>query len=79
MKKLFFIPLLLTACLDKNDDWELSQMKSPVIMIGKNSIANKDGGTPIVTVRDAKGKVCSFYENAIAISLMSRNIGDTIK
>lgn len=78
---LFVSTLLLHGCSIKNrEDQKLTTMHSPVILIGKNPLdLKKDDGYPNVTVKDSLGTVITFEGSPLAISLSSRNVGDTIK
>lgn len=75
MKKLLVIIILFCGCTSR-EDYTLSQMKSPVILIGKRNGPNY---ISTITLRDGKGKIMSCYSTPLAISLAFRNIGDTIK
>jgi len=72
---------VITSCdrfdINRNADRRLSEMKSPVILIGKRE--NQFGYC--VTLKDSVGRVESFG-NATMLGLNigeSRHIGDTIK
>ena len=80
--------ILIFACLISlvgcnlepyRDEAVLTEMKSPVVIIGKNPVPLKDGGTASVTFKDATGRFFTSSETYLSIALSSRNIGDTIK
>jgi len=81
MKKMYLISMtLLSSCgydLNEDADRRLSEMKSPVVVIGR--FKNEFGY--FVTVRDSIGVVQSFGNGTILGRAVgeSRNIGDTIK
>ncbi len=81
--KLFLLGIIfISSCnwdVNITDDNVVSKMKSPVVLISKNPIPLENNGTPIVTLRDATGKVYTCENSALAISLMNKNLGDTIK
>ncbi len=77
MKTLLIILSILTfSCnLVRNPDEVLSEMKSPVIIIGINNSEN-----PSVSFKDALGKIYTTYNSTTALSMVKcRKIGDTIK
>lgn len=80
MKQLFTICtiILLTSCGDhlKKDATVLSEMKSPVIVIGKSPETWYEEGS--ATVKDSNGKVL-ICTGELGNTLSIRNIGDTIK
>lgn len=71
MRYFAIILLFLYSC---NDDKKLSDLKSPVVLIGKNI---ETSGS--VTVMDANGTAVTFSNSGLAENLYSRNLGDTIK
>lgn len=77
MKKLLFLLVILAFCsCGKTDEQILTEMKSPVILIGKAPDASWDTD---VMVKDANGRIETFFNSNLAFCLHCRRIGDTIK
>jgi len=76
---LLFIVLATGCCGQyKSDEEILSNMVSPVKIIGKSCEDNGFGAHHFVTVIDSTGQVATFY-NGLGTTLCSKNINDTIK
>jgi hypothetical protein len=80
-KTLLILSILIAGCVEQNDhkfDRFMSELKGPVVLIGKTSDAVS---YPTIVVRDGHGLVRTFTDvNGLpqAIS-QSRMIGDTLK
>lgn len=72
--KWIFILIFLASCMDQ--DYTLSKMKSPVIIIG---ISDEINGASF-SARDSLGMIETFSNSGLATTIAkSRHIGDTIK